>query len=286
MSESLHCICCDSNALTQHMNITTDRDYTVQVCKSCGVVATFPRPTELELQEFYGCTYFSKNVERVGGYTDYSGMPEVNARLMWKEFQQFVPHIAEKRGAILDYGCATGGFLDEAKKSGWTCKGVELSEFAATRARESFGLDILNGDLFDSRLQRSNFDVLTMWHVLEHVISPKDILCRARDLLRSEGMLLVELPNWNSIGRIIRGNKWAQLRPPEHINFFTPRTLCNTLERLGFRIEKAVSVYPSLTNRITLKSKRSSRDFAAGTFGYVVSSMGLGGYARVMARKV
>jgi 2-polyprenyl-3-methyl-5-hydroxy-6-metoxy-1,4-benzoquinol methylase len=131
------------------------------------------------LTDFYGRSYFEKAGERVGGYADYAGLPEQNARLMWDEFKRFAPSVAIIRGRLLDCGCATGGFLDEAHKEGWSCLGVELSEHAVQRAR-SFGLEILIGDLSHPDLVSCSFDVITMWHVLEHVISPSQVLTQAR----------------------------------------------------------------------------------------------------------
>jgi SAM-dependent methyltransferase len=279
------CICCDSNLGTDLFGIHTDREYRVKRCRKCGVVATFPRPTVEELHSFYDKTYFSKDSDRVGGYDDYAGLPESNAREMWREFCRCYPAITAIRGRILDYGCATGGFLDEAQKTGWTCTGVELSEHAVKRAR-GFGIDIRQGDLFESSLEKGCFDVLTMWHVLEHVIDPVEVIDRAHQLLKFQGYLFIELPSWSSLGRRIRRSRWAQLRPPEHINFFTPVTLANLLQTVGFRVVDASSVYPSLTNRITLKTKHTLKDYLFGYSGYLLSSLGLGGYARVLAKKI
>jgi len=122
-------------------------------------------------------------------------------------------------------------------------------------------------------------------HVLEHVISPSVVLTQARDLLRPGGHLLIELPNWNSVGRIGRGSKWSQLRPPEHINFFTPKSLSNAVSRAGFVVKKAVSIYPSMTNRIELKSHPSLRDRTAAFAASAVSLFGFGGYVRLLAQR-
>jgi 2-polyprenyl-3-methyl-5-hydroxy-6-metoxy-1,4-benzoquinol methylase/transcription elongation factor Elf1 len=279
------CTICNSEIFVAAMKKRTDEEYFVCSCRECGLVSTFPRPTPQHLVEFYGRTYFEKNGERVGGYEDYSGLPEQNARLMWGEFQRFEPSIANQVGYILDCGCATGGFLDEAQKNGWKCLGVELSEHAVQRAR-SFGLDILVGDLSHPDLVPRSFNVVTMWHVLEHVISPALVLKQARDLLQPGGHLLIELPNWNSLGRIGRGAKWAQLRPPEHINFFTPKSLANAVACAGFVVKKSVSLYPSMTNRVVLKTNPTLADRFVSLAGSLVSRIGFGGYVRLLAQRV
>jgi len=155
------CPVCDSEDFLLLTTKRTDQEYSVSRCRGCGLVATFPRPTPDSLAEFYGRTYFEKSGDRVGGYADYAGLPEQNARLMWGEFQRFAPPLVTKNGRILDCGCATGGFLDEAQKNGWQCLGVELSEHAVQRAR-SFGLKVLVGDLSHPDLMPKSFDVVTM----------------------------------------------------------------------------------------------------------------------------
>lgn len=126
---------------------------------------------------------------------------------------------------------------------------------------------------------------MTMWHVLEHCIDPLGVLKQARSLLEPGGMLFVELPNWNSMGRRVRGAKWSQLKPPEHINFFTPRSLARATELAGFISARAWSVYPPKRPlrpgdyQPTLMQR--CRDGVARLAG----PLGCGGYTRLVARR-
>jgi len=205
---------------------------------------------------------------------------------MWHNLKSYIQKHPRNAMRLLDVGCATGGFLSEAQSEGWKCLGVELSEYAVDIARGEFGIHVLRGDIFHHDLKCDEFSLITMWHVLEHVIDPVATLKQAYRLLEPGGMLFVELPNWNSLGRRIKGRAWGQLKPPEHINFFTPQTLHSLARQTGFRVIKCTSEYPSLINEAAVR--RWSRPFHQGKAGIaaLASKLGCGGYARLLAERV
>lgn len=124
-----------------------------------------------------------------------------------------------------------------------------------------------------------------MWHVVEHLLNPPAALTRARELLAPGGLLLIELPNWNSIGRIARGSRWSQLRPPEHIDFFIPHSLRFALEQAGFQVVRCTTRYPSLVNEVALWRPSWPLHQAMAVVARLACGLGLGGYLRVLARK-
>jgi 2-polyprenyl-3-methyl-5-hydroxy-6-metoxy-1,4-benzoquinol methylase len=186
---------------------------------------------------------------------------------------------------LLDAGCATGGFLAEAKAAGWDCLGVELSDHAVEIARNEFSLDVVHGDLDSDLLAPGSFGLITMWHVLEHLIDPAAALVRARELLLPGGMLFIELPNWNSLGRMAKGPAWKQLKPPEHINFFTPRSLAATATRAGFHVLRCDSHYPSMIDKAAVRRWSQPLHCGAATVAIAASAVGRGGYARLLAQR-
>jgi hypothetical protein len=122
-----------------------------------------------------------------------------------------------------------------------------------------------------------------MWHVLEHIINPVQTIRRAGELLNSDGYLFIELPQWNSAGRLAKGMSWAQLVPPGHINYWNVTSMSKMLTANGFLVVKIGTVglansreycekYPLLTPVVKLVEA-------------AITTMGLGGYLRVMARK-
>ena len=258
--------------------------YTLMRCRQCGLTFAAPRPNEHDLDAFYRATYFRKVNAGDLGYVDYRDLGEPNARRMWHVFaDQYLR--GQSPGRILDVGCATGGFLDEAAKGGWNCTGLELSEEAAEVARGEFGLTVFRGDLSSTDVSAGPFDVVTMWHVLEHLIDPSAALERARNLLVPGGLLFVELPNWDSAGRLWKGPHWSQIKPPEHINFFTPRSLRSAAGRAGLRVLRAGTAYPSFADEARVH--RWTRPFwmAVAVAAAGLSTLGHGGYVRLLATR-
>jgi 2-polyprenyl-3-methyl-5-hydroxy-6-metoxy-1,4-benzoquinol methylase len=280
------CPACQGSEVVSRLRVRTVSDFVIYQCRACGLAFAWPRPTSEELARFYSSTYFAKSQEHILGYSDYRFLPEINAKRMWEEFRA-LPDIGSLSGRrILDVGCATGGFLSGAKRDGWDCTGVEISAGAADVARREYGLRVLVGDIHSPELSPADFDVVTMWHVLEHMLDPAAALIRARSLLQPNGLLFVELPNWNSVGRTVRGVNWSALTPPEHINFFTPRSLRLLVNRSGFRTLQATSVYPSFRDQARLDRPGRLRRQLKYAIALVASAIDRGGYVRLRARSV
>jgi 2-polyprenyl-3-methyl-5-hydroxy-6-metoxy-1,4-benzoquinol methylase len=279
------CPACRAEGGKTLYDVTTSSTFHVVKCRACGMVYAAPRPTPKELDTFYTSTYFTRDHQTNLGYANYREVAEVNARRTWKQFHRYVPLEKVVRRKLLDAGCATGGFLAEAKAAGWDCLGVELSDHAVDIARNEFGLDVVQGNLDSESLTRGAFGLVTMWHVLEHLIDPAAALARARELLLPGGWLFIELPNWNSLGRVAKGPKWKQLKPPEHINFFTPHTLAATATRAGFRVLRCDSHYPSMMDKAAVRRWSQPFHCGAAAIALAASAMGRGGYVRLLAER-
>jgi 2-polyprenyl-3-methyl-5-hydroxy-6-metoxy-1,4-benzoquinol methylase len=251
------------------------RGFRLRRCRACRLVFAVPRPTAEELDAFYSAEYFSGSIR----YGDYSALPDMNARRMWA----VLPYLVgghRSPGRLLDVGCATGGFLAEARNAGWTVRGTEVSGHAAAVAREQNGLDVDRSLLPQVD---DTFDLITMWHVVEHLVDPLDALTGLRPHLAPNGRLFIELPNWNSAGRLARRAGWSQLTPPEHINFFTPHSLARMVRRAGYTVERAWSAYPWLAGHPGQPKGSGWRPASKALVGRCLSRGGFGGYVRLVA---
>ncbi len=268
-------------------DVQTDACYTILRCDACSFAFAAPRPTPAQLAEFYSSTYFKRQNVIPFGYAEYRGVAEANARHMWGFLSKtYLTGAAETGCRILDVGCATGAFLAEAQRAGWTATGVELSADMVDVARKEFGVNVLHADLSSESLAPNSFDVITMWHVLEHLIDPVAAIARANELLVAGGKLYIELPNWNSLGRMAKGTSWSQLRPPEHINFFTPRSLASLIGRSGFRIFSCGTAYPSLRDKARVRRASQPIHLLVGAAAVAAERLGWGGYIRLFAGKL
>lgn len=257
--------------------------YQIVRCSACGTAQAWPRPTQRELIEFYTENYFAGGADGVG-YDDYQRLAEFNAKLQWRLLLRYLRNdLVVNANSVLDVGCATGGFLAEAKADGWQAHGTELSASAASRAREHFGLSVDDGVLVP-HLPSRQFDLVTMWHVLEHLIDPIEALASlVPHVTPLSGVFFAEMPNWSSLGRRVRGAEWSQLRPPEHINFFTEKSLATIAQKAGFSAVRVHSIYPRTPLRHVPQTQRPKVLFK-GAVGSIVSTARMGGYLRLVAR--
>jgi SAM-dependent methyltransferase len=143
-------------------------------------------------------------------------------------------------GDVLDVGCSYGEYLRFLQSLGWRVSGIELDPSAADSARESLHCLVLAGPAEDrlADLPAASFDLVTMWHVLEHLTDPAAALAQVRRVLRPGGRLVLEVPNFGSLwSRVFRGF-WFPLEIPFHLFHFTPLSIRNLLTRAGFEIER------------------------------------------------
>lgn len=139
-------------------------------------------------------------------------------------------------GALLDYGCGTGAFIRECQEKGWTITGFEPDADARRLAAERTSQKVLKDS---SELQSlANLDVITLWHVLEHIADLHETLAMLANSLRSGGHLVVAVPNPASEDAAIYGSNWAAYDVPRHLYHFTPDVLTGLIETHGLKLQK------------------------------------------------
>ncbi len=250
-------------------------EYTFRRCGACALRFASPRPTPEDLAAVYGAGYFDDK--------GWLGDPTSDSAYMsrcWREVAPLLDARFPQRGRLLDVGCATGAFIAAAAGDGWQVAGLEYSDDAAARAR-SAGLDVRAGELSAGAFHGETFDVVTAWHVIEHLVDPVADLRLMRALTGPGGALVIETPNARSIGAILKRERWAQVRPPEHINFFDTRALAGALRASGWRLSTARTIYKRDTaERIAGRAWLAPLARAAARG---VEMAGLGGNLRAMA---
>ncbi len=140
------------------------------------------------------------------------------------------------RGALLDVGAGSGGFLAQMRGLGWDVHGVEPDRSAVEVARGQLGLDVTCATLEEARFPEHSFDVVTMGHVVEHLPDPIGTLRECRRVLKSGGRLVVVTPNVESLGHYLSRSRWRGLEVPRHLQLFSASTLRRLAELAGFRV--------------------------------------------------
>jgi 2-polyprenyl-3-methyl-5-hydroxy-6-metoxy-1,4-benzoquinol methylase len=215
---------------------TTNEQFSVIQCRECGLGQTVPQINSEEFEKFYPEHFYQikslpKNYIRKIFYW------QAEARLRRHE-QAKVKGIKKFKvdGRILDIGCGMGNFLVEASLAGYDTQGIEYSEIAAEYARKVFNINVVTGDFLNFNFAKEQFDIITLWHVLEHFHDPISVLKKASALLRANGIIVISLPNLTSFQARLFGHRWLHLDLPRHLYHYSPRSLSMLVEKFGFSV--------------------------------------------------
>jgi len=223
------------------------RDYTVTRCPQCQLVYITEMPTPHALEEHYERAWHEEHAPtRCHDAATDHGIERLRFQRRLRELGRWTPP-----GRLLDVGCKDGAFLLLARAAGWQVAGLELSASAAATAQHH-GLDVCVGTLDEAPYADGSFDVVTMWHLLEHVPQPLTLLRRVAHLLKLRGVLALETPNVEGRAFHRQGVAWEYLVPPEHLRFFGPHSLSLALQLTGYelleqRFEGGTGVGPVLS---------------------------------------
>lgn len=196
-------------------------------CEGCALAFVSPRPPESDLGRYYAAGYYDKPGE------DSGRVGRLLAGMFMAERVGRVDGL-RSRGRLLDVGCGEGTFLAAMSRRGWEAWGVEISSEGAARAAARPGLVIHQKPLAECALPSGHFDVITLWHSIEHVSDPGAVLREARRLLKDDGRLFLAFPNPESWDFKLFGARWFHLDPPRHLNYFSPETMTRLLDAAGF----------------------------------------------------
>ncbi|MDR6760602.1 2-polyprenyl-3-methyl-5-hydroxy-6-metoxy-1,4-benzoquinol methylase [Flavobacterium sp. 2755] len=218
------------------------------------------------------------DLENLGRYyesEDYISHTD-NKRSVFEKAYHFVKSIALKnklnlinseqsqKGKILDIGAGTGDFLLTAKNDGWNVIGVEPSERAKNIAKQK-GISFVEEI---SELENNSFDVITMWHVLEHVPNLELQIQELKRLLKPTGTLIIAVPNFKSFDAKHYGEFWAAFDVPIHFWHFSKKAIKTLFEKVDMKLEKVLpmkfdSFYVSLLSE---KYKTGKMNFIKAFF--------------------
>jgi predicted TPR repeat methyltransferase len=145
-------------------------------------------------------------------------------------------HAARSARRLLDVGCGAGYFCERARRAGFDVWGSDVSDWASADAARLFGLDVTLGNFEDMKIGHAPFDVVTMWHVLEHVPDLGKTIAKVREILSPGGLFAAEVPDCSSYDAVRYGDAWRGWSLPYHNWHLTPATVRRLLESRGFRV--------------------------------------------------
>jgi len=213
--------------------------YQIVRCRACKLEFVDPIPSDDELrtmyddEEWFAWTSVSRSEADVAELRSSELLPE-SQRRSYDELLDAAEAALARRGSVLDIGCGNGPLLLRARDRGWDPHGLETSEWAVGFDREVLDLDVRRGVLEDHPFTGEQFDLVTMIHSLEHMPRPQAALEAVHGLLAPGGVLRVEVPNLDSLGRRVNGRAWRAYVPPSHLWYFTRASLVSLLQDAGF----------------------------------------------------
>lgn len=205
----------------------TSETFIAKKCINCGLVQTTPKLSNKQLTKYY------------------KGYRESTGKRFWQPVEYVLNywHIRRVRGikkyklkgVVLDIGCGRGKELELLHKDGWIVYGTEFSP-DLKKTLEKRNINTFIGDFWSAKYESNFFDVITLWHSLEHLNNINLVFKEIERILKSEGILIIAVPNFNSLEQKFFDKHWFHLDVPRHTAHFSDTVLSNILNKNGFKI--------------------------------------------------
>ena len=212
----------------------TKEDFHICECLNCGLQYTMPRPSKEKIGAYYKSEDYYSHQENKKGFIPklYEAVKKVNLKhklkIATKGFQT---------GKLLDIGCGVGDFIHVAEQQGWKCLGVEPSDDAKAIARKRIKANIINSEVLEEIPDKA-FDVITMWHVLEHVDDLKWQIEQLSRLIKPNGRIVIAVPNYKSYDGQFYKELWAAYDVPRHLSHFNKQTITKIFKTKELKLKK------------------------------------------------
>ena len=216
------------------------QEFTIQQCNSCYFLFTNPRPPEEQIGKYYQSEeYISHHDESKSlmskVYTsvrDYTIAGKV----------KLINELNTGKGTILDIGCGTGNFILACKNDGWKIAGTEPDQEARIIALKRVGEPVFN-NINDVEISGKSYDIITLWHVLEHVHQLNETLAWLQKHLNPDGKIIIAVPNPQSYDAGKYGRFWAAYDVPRHLYHFTRDSMKKLLGYHDLHISKVLPMW-------------------------------------------
>jgi len=239
----VNCPLCKSNDASKFLAVKSDFidiRFNLVRCNRCSLIFVNNKPVLKEVIKLYN-------------KMDYRSLGSFEYAYSYPIFRNIVREVTRLKNAkrILDIGCGKGEFIVEMEKRGWDVYGIDVSSYVCKLAERKLKKKnkIYNCELSDCDFHNDYFDVITLWTVLEHVYDPDTLLGEIYDILKDEGILIIQVPNIENLIFKFTKEKYSALQTvPLHVNFFTPETLEAIITKNGFKVIRRLStrlIFPS-----------------------------------------
>ncbi len=236
MSERLSkCPLCKSARFLNYSEITdfavTGEKFILCKCSDCQLLFTNPRPGQTEIGPYYNFPEYFSHEDKAKSITQWIYQKVRNYNISKKV--DFIEQY-KKKGKLLDYGCGTGEFLRAAKSKGWKVAGIEPND----KARHQANLKLKDRikESIEETDQNTRYDIITLFHVLEHIHDLRKTTKRVLNHLKSSGYILIAVPNHDSWDGKKYGKFWAGWDIPRHLYHFNSNSITAFKDEFGLEL--------------------------------------------------
>lgn len=238
------CPVCNQSSFSNYLNVedytVSHKEFTIQQCNSCYFLFTNPRPSEEHIGAYYESQDYISHHDQAKDLMSKVYTSVRNHTI--KQKVELVNSLVQPKGKLLDIGCGTGNFLNAMKLNGWKTFGTEPDGAARDIASNRVGATIFES-IDEQTLASGQYDVITLWHVLEHVHRLNELVEWLEKHLKPNGRLIIAVPNPQSYDATLYGRFWAAYDVPRHLYHFTRATMKNLLERHRLSIKKVLPMW-------------------------------------------
>jgi 2-polyprenyl-3-methyl-5-hydroxy-6-metoxy-1,4-benzoquinol methylase len=233
-----NCPVCESDKNKIHSVVrdysVSKKEFSLVQCTSCSFIWTQNMPDEHSIGPFYKNTNYVSHSDTQKGLF-FKTYHLVRNWMLKRKRNLIIQKSGLKKGKLLDIGSATGYFLNTMKQAGWEVEGIEQDTDAQQLAKEKFGIQsFFPNEIYN--LPPQSYDVITLWHVLEHIHQLNDNLQQIHKLLKPNGVLIVAVPNHQSFDAVFYEKHWAGWDIPIHLWHFSVKSMHKLMDKHQFSI--------------------------------------------------
>lgn len=272
------CLVCGNTHFTKELTCTdfvaTGHQFDLYRCNNCSFLFTNPRPAAAEIGPYYQSDRY---VSHAGSKDNFSFMYKVYDVVRDYSINQKLKHIKQYQptGKLMDLGCGLGYFLDGVvKDKTFDAVGVDVSQEAVDYVKAKFGHNVKNESELDS-FDEASFDIITQWHVLEHVHLLNERMQQLKRLLKPTGTMFIAVPNSNSWDAKHYKEFWDGYDVPRHLYHFNQKSFNLLMQKHGFEVTETKSM-PFDAPYISMRSevhKGNKLEFVRGAISGVRSTV-------------
>jgi 2-polyprenyl-3-methyl-5-hydroxy-6-metoxy-1,4-benzoquinol methylase len=228
MKKKIVLTCLDHTVSGEKFDLLLDNDL--------DMLITSPQPSADELNKYYDSEEYISHTDSKKSLLD--RVYQIVKNYTVKQKVKLINNLNPENKTILDIGCGTGDFLKACQLNGWKINGIEPNDKARELAiQKTKNIDRINNKIEDLLKDKiSCFDVITLWHVLEHIPNLKEYIAFIKKMLKPNGVLIVAVPNYKSYDAKYYGKFWAAYDVPRHLWHFTQKSMNLLFAEFDFRI--------------------------------------------------